>query len=344
MRCRGPSRSRRSELILLGPRTASAPKEVERDPSPFDSLACGVAPACPARRLPGRVPDALTGDRVDSGRRDCAAVARLARPPPRPARRQGVPRRLRFAVRRGRRRARRRAGPREVAVRRARQLQRHRPRRLPRRPGAEVAALPHLGARPLPRGRPVRRAAPVDRGRAFARPAAPRLPGRDASADGVARARGCDLCVVAVAARGGAEHVLRRTAVPDRAARVDRAWDAAACARSGHRCGSRGRPPRRPAIPPVDRHAGRGGHPRATPGLVVAGGRRQPQHHRRGRRPRRRGARARLPHDLTAPRARPAGVGVRLVRVRDRADRALRPRLPEGVGRRALPGHDDVAP
>ena len=124
---------------------------------------------------------------LDPGRRDGAAGARLARPPPSHPGRQGVPRRVRRA-RRSRSSASSSsswpAGKSPFDVLGSYSVTGH--AELPRRPGAEVAALPRLRARPVPRHRPVRCAAPARGARTLARPAAARVPGRDAAADRVA--------------------------------------------------------------------------------------------------------------------------------------------------------------
>src|SRR5256714_3540105 len=124
---------------------------------------------------------------------------------------------------------------------------------------------------------------------------------------------------------------------------MDRARDAAAGTSRGYCSRARGCSARRTALPPADRNVGRGRHAGPAAALVGAGGARQPEHDRGRRRRRGRRARPRLPHDLAALCARPPGARLRVVRVCDRADRALRPRFPEGICRRPLPGNDDFA-
>ena len=149
----------------------------------------------------------------------------------------------------------------------------------------------------------------------------------------LADARGLGVRLRAPAAGRGAEHVLRRAALPDRPARLDRPRHAAARAARRPRRARRRRAPGRAPVPAPD-HDERGlRHADAAPDLVAAdlavpdradGARRRARVHVR-----RRAVGARAP----PLRADPPGADPRLLRGLAEADRG---EAQDGVGRRAL--------
>ena len=155
-----------------------------------------------------------------------------------------------------------------VDLRRLRRVRGRRPRRVHGGRRLPLVGLPLGGTDPVARRRAVRRARRPDRD--DARPSAQRagVPRRHAHALVLARARGRRLRVRAVAARRGAEHVLRRAAVPDRADALGRAVVPAAARDrvAGRRRGGRAR--HRAAVREADRPAGRVRHDRAAAALV----------------------------------------------------------------------------
>ena len=180
----------------------------------------GAAP----RHLPRRVSHAPAGARVAPGARHGAL----------PRRRQAGDPPLRAALRRRRggsdRRRRRPGRARRVAARHLRRLRGCGEDALLRARGGEVVPLPRRRARSLARRASVRRAAPARPDVAAACRARSDLRGGGRLALVLARARGGDLRVRADVPDRGAEHVLRRAALPHRAARLDRARRAATAA------------------------------------------------------------------------------------------------------------------
>ena len=168
-----------------------------------------------------RVPDPGAGGGDPAGDGD-RAFSRL-----RTAGASGVPLVLRGRGR-GRAARRGRAGrPRRLDLRRVRRLRGRGSRRVHRRRRLPLVAVPLGGADPVARGRAVRGAR---RPRADAARPAPRragVPGSRRHPLVLARARGRDVRLRAVAAGGGAQHVLCRPAVPDR----DDALGRTGCAR-----------------------------------------------------------------------------------------------------------------
>src|SRR5439155_1086539 len=219
-----------SALPLLRARTRLDARAADREKA-----------AARARALRHPVPDPRAGGRARHRRADRAARARLDRA--RPARPAGG---VRAAVRsHARRRARRdplRGRPGTFADRRARQLQRHRQRRLPGVAVLPLAALPRRGARSRAVGAPVRRADRRRRDGATHGQEAPDL--RRCGGDRVflARPRGGRVRVALLGARRGAEPLLPDAVVRDRAARVDRTRSAPAAALNRGRW-DRGRSP-----------------------------------------------------------------------------------------------------
>ena len=149
-----------------------------------------------------------------------------------------------------------------------------------------LVPLPRVRARPVARRPALRGAA---RARASACAALPRpekvLRRRDGRGQLLARARGGDVRVRAVVPGRGAEHVLRRAAVPDRAARLDRPRPAARHGLGDGGDHRRGGAARRAAVLEPDRPERALGHDRADPARLAR---------RAGPRPRRRRARGRL--------------------------------------------------
>ena len=149
-----------------------------------------------------------------------------------------------YALVAGRRRARRRRRgcARPLARADSRRLQRDDDRRVVSRlAGAALDPLPRRRARSLALRPAVRGADRARRERAPSRRRAPRVLRRGRVAHRVAHARGRRLRVALLAPHRGAQPLLRRAALPDRAARVDRARPAAARARGRRRRRRRGR-------------------------------------------------------------------------------------------------------
>ncbi len=230
--------------------------------------------------------------RADAGEADLAAAATRARDrargvrdaragggavprdPDRPApARVARPSALQSAVRdggRGRgRRGRRRGAARALSAGGARRLPDDEPRALPPRRRVPVGALAPGGPRPLPRRDPVRRVLrPLPRV-AAARRAAARVHGRDRDARALALARGLGVRLDPDgAADRGAEPLLRRAVLPDRAAALDPARLAAAAAVGDRRRARLGRARRGDS-----RSSGSSGSPRPpTPSRCCRGG------------------------------------------------------------------------
>ena len=158
-----------------------------------------------------------------AGRGDPAGAGDRSLPRLRPEGAARVPLVLRGGRRGGSARPGRPGRARRLDLRRVRRLRGRRPHAVHRRRRLPLVALPLGGADPLARRRAVRRARRVGADGAW--PAAPgaRLPGRGRDALVLACAARGDVRVRAVAPRRGAEHVLRRTALPDRADALGRA-------------------------------------------------------------------------------------------------------------------------
>ena len=279
-----------------------------------------------------RVPDTRAGALVRPGGADRAALlrlgaeARLARAPRLPA--DVRPRR-------------RRRPARDHRPGRARRVAARDPRRVPGRgrdplpllAGRRMVLVPDRRPRPLARGLPAGGADRADCGLARARQERPGVPRRRDRGHVLADARGVGVRLGAPASRRGAEHVLRRAALPRRAARLDRPRCASTEPNRSRGRAVRRRDPRRAPVRAPD-HDERGlGHADAAPDLVAADGAvpdRAGRARRAARVHRRRGALGARPAAL---RARPAGDPARLLRGLPEADRG---EAQDRVGRRAL--------
>ena len=279
-----------------------------------------------------RLPDPRAGALLRAGDPDRAAPLRMG-PAPRLAGAEGLPADVRPRRRRRPARDHRPGRARLVAARDPRRVPGRGRDALPLLAGRRVVLVPARRPRPLARGRAARGADRPLRRLARAGQAGAGVPRRLDRRHVLADARGLGVRLRSPAARRGAEHVLRRAALPDRLARLDRPRHAAARAARRPRRARRRRAPGRAPVPAPD-HDERGlRHADAAPDLVAAdvavpdradGARRRARVHVR-----RRAVGARAP----PLRADPPGADPRLLRGLAEADRG---EAQDGVGRRAL--------